>query len=112
MEPSEKRPIERNLDTPEERDIARRRDALLADARGAADGKSSGDSSSSLAGLGLQFAIVILLCLYGGMWVDRKLGTAPWMLLAGVAAGASAGFYSMFRALKAGNDRADREGRH
>lgn len=108
-EPSGKRPIERNPESPEERDIARRRDELLASARRSVEGMGSGDASSSLAGLGLQFVIVILLCLYAGMWVDRKLGTAPWMLVLGVAAGASAGFYSMYRVLMRENRKAGRE---
>ena len=50
-------------------------------------------------GLGLQFAASILLFLYGGQWLDRRLGTAPWFLLIGVFVGAGAGFYSIYRRL-------------
>lgn len=51
------------------------------------------------AGLGLQFAFSILVFLYAGQWLDRRLATAPWFLILGVFFGASLGFYSMYRRL-------------
>jgi F0F1-type ATP synthase assembly protein I len=50
-------------------------------------------------GVGLQFALSIVLFLFVGRWLDEKLGTAPWLLLAGVMVGAAAGFYSLYRQL-------------
>jgi F0F1-type ATP synthase assembly protein I len=50
-------------------------------------------------GVGLQFALSIVLFLFVGRWLDEKLGTAPWLLLAGVMIGAAAGFYSLYRQL-------------
>lgn len=50
-------------------------------------------------GVGLQFAASILLFLFAGRWLDEKLGTEPWLLLAGVLVGAVAGFYSLYRQL-------------
>ncbi|HEX2201840.1 MAG TPA: AtpZ/AtpI family protein [Longimicrobium sp.] len=50
-------------------------------------------------GVGLQFAGSILLFLFVGMWLDGKLGTAPWLLIVGVFVGGSAGFWSMYRRL-------------
>lgn len=50
-------------------------------------------------GVGLQFAASILLFLFLGMWLDGKLGTAPWLLIVGVFVGGSAGFWSMYRRL-------------
>jgi ATP synthase protein I len=100
-------------------DVARRRDALLKQARDfvvqekdRADGKLLGSkglsaSSSKLSGLGLQFVIAILLFLYAGMWLDKKLGTAPWMLLLGALIGAGAGFYSLWRAMVEENKKYD-----
>ena len=65
------------------------------------------------AGVGLQFAIGIILFLFVGQWVDRKLGTSPVFLLAGVFVGGGAAFYSMYRRLsaaqKADDDRRKRE---
>jgi F0F1-type ATP synthase assembly protein I len=44
---------------------------------------------------------------YAGQWLDRKLGTAPWMLMLGVFLGAGASFYSMYRKLTAAQRRED-----
>ncbi|MEP7383763.1 MAG: AtpZ/AtpI family protein [Gemmatimonadota bacterium] len=57
------------------------------------------------AGIGLQFAISVLLFLYAGQWIDRRLHTAPWGVLGGVLVGASAAFYSMYRRLMADLER-------
>ena len=54
-----------------------------------------------MAGLGLQFVGAILLFLWLGMWLDRKLGTAPWLMAIGVFVGAGASFFSMYRKLMA-----------
>ena len=56
---------------------------------------------STFAGAGLQFAVSIILFLVLGQWADRKLGTAPWLLLAGVFIGGAAAFYSMYRKIAA-----------
>lgn len=42
----------------------------------------------------------ILLLGGGGYALDRWLGTQPWFLLAGVALGLCAAFYSLFRAVR------------
>jgi F0F1-type ATP synthase assembly protein I len=57
--------------------------------------------------VGIQFALAILVFLYLGQWLDRKLGTAPWLLVIGVFLGAGLGFYSMYRKLMAAQARAD-----
>lgn len=95
--------------------IARKRDELLERAREGvqkAAGKSLDDkgldaSSSKFMGLGLQFVIAILLFLYAGMWLDKKFGTAPWLLLVGALIGAAAGFYSLWRAMAEENRKYD-----
>jgi F0F1-type ATP synthase assembly protein I len=50
-------------------------------------------------GAGLQFAASIIFFLLGGMWLDRRLGTDPWLLIAGVMVGGVAGFWSIYRRL-------------
>jgi len=60
---------------------------------------------SRFAGVGLQFALSILVFLYAGQWLDRKLGTAPWLLLVGVFVGGAGSFYSMYRKLMAAQAR-------
>jgi F0F1-type ATP synthase assembly protein I len=70
-------------------------------------GAGGGPSVAEFAGVGLQFAVSILVFVYAGQWLDRKLGTAPWMLMLGVFLGAGASFYSMYRKLTAAQRRED-----
>lgn len=63
------------------------------------------------AGLGLQFAASIVLFLYLGQWLDRKLGTEPLFLYVGVFTGAGAAFYSMYRNLMADQRREEQDKR-
>ncbi|HJU88771.1 MAG TPA: AtpZ/AtpI family protein [Gemmatimonadaceae bacterium] len=58
-------------------------------------------SIGTYAGLGLQFAIAILIFLFAGQWADKKLGTSPWLLIVGVFVGAAGAFYSIYRRLMA-----------
>lgn len=55
--------------------------------------------AGDMMGVGLQFAASILLFLFVGKWLDERLGTGPWLLIAGVFIGGSAGFYAMYRRL-------------
>jgi ATP synthase protein I len=88
-------------------------------ASGPPGGKDAGGGPSvaEFAGVGLQFAVSILVFVFLGQWLDRKLGTAPWMLMLGVFVGAGASFYSMYRKLTKAGEREDaarkasREGR-
>ena len=69
------------------------------------EGGEDGFSISEFAGVGLQFAVSIIVFLYLGQWLDRKLGTAPWLLIIGMFLGAGASFYSMYRKLMAAQAR-------
>jgi F0F1-type ATP synthase assembly protein I len=68
-------------------------------------------SASQFAGIGIQFAVAIVLFLYLGQWVDRKLGTAPWFLLLFVFLGAGGAFYGMYRKLMAAQEREEQAAR-
>lgn len=50
--------------------------------------------------LGMELAVAMLLGVVAGRWADAKLGTAPYLLLAGVAAGFSAGLYLLVTSAK------------
>lgn len=63
---------------------------------------------SRYGGIGLQFAVSILVFLYAGQWVDRRLHSSPWGMLVGVLVGGSAAFYSMYRRLMADLERGER----
>lgn len=69
------------------------------------NGAGGGPSVAEFAGVGLQFAVSILVFVYAGQWLDRKLGTAPWFLIIGVFFGAGAGFHSLYRKLMAAQAR-------
>lgn len=47
-------------------------------------------------GLGLAWALSVLLFLGAGAWLDSKLGTMPLFLVLGAFIGAAAGFYSLY----------------
>lgn len=64
-------------------------------------GIGSMGSAGKYAGIGLQFTLSILLFLYLGQWLDRKLGTNSVFMLLGVLVGFGAAFYSIFRSLMA-----------
>lgn len=49
--------------------------------------------------IGLELAVAVLAGFWGGYWLDKKLGSAPWLMLAGAAAGLAGGFYLVVREL-------------
>ena len=53
-------------------------------------------ASGQYMGLGLTWALSVLLFLGGGWWLDSKLGTRPFLLIAGAFVGAGAGFYYLY----------------
>ena len=48
-------------------------------------------------GIGIEFVVAILLCLFLGQWLDGKWGTGPVLMLVGAFVGAAVGFYSLIR---------------
>jgi hypothetical protein len=56
------------------------------------------------AGIGLQFAVTILVSVALGSWLDKKFGTGVFIYLA-VFVGAATAFYSMYRQLMANLER-------
>lgn len=94
-----------NEPKPDPADVERRKNDLLAAARG----EKKGGSEGSGAGLGVQFVVTILIFLFLGQWLDRKLGTTPWLLLGGVLLGAALGMWMMIRSARE-QERSDRGG--
>jgi len=58
-----------------------------------------GLSVGSFAGIGIQFAVSLVLFLLGGQWLDRRFDTSPAFVVGGVFVGGGAAFYSMYRRL-------------
>jgi F0F1-type ATP synthase assembly protein I len=47
--------------------------------------------------LGVQLAATVVIMFYAGKWADEYFGTAPWLMIVGLAVGAVAGFYNFFK---------------
>ncbi len=79
------------------------------------DGKRSqqspgkGLSGADFAGVGMQFALAIILFLFAGQWLDKRLGTNGLFTIAGVFVGAIAAFYNMYRKIIAAQKQDDAE---
>ena len=66
-------------------------------------------SGADFAGVGMQFAIAIVVFLFAGQWLDNRLGTNGLFTLAGVFVGGGAAFYSLYRKITAAQRRDDEE---
>lgn len=54
-------------------------------------------SGSEFAGIGAQFGVTIVVFALAGIWLDRRLGTSPWLLIVLVLGGSALAFWSMYR---------------
>ena len=59
--------------------------------------RPEGPSPLRFVGLGFELVVPLLLGLFGGRWLDRRFGTAPWLLLVGALLGAAAGMLNLYR---------------
>jgi F0F1-type ATP synthase assembly protein I len=66
-----------------------------------------GLSGADFAGVGLQFAAAIVIFLFAGQWLDKKLGTDALFTIVGVFVGAGGAFYNMYRKITAAQKRDD-----
>jgi ATP synthase protein I len=70
---------------------------------GAASARNVQQYWKGLAGpgtLGLEVALSIAVGLFGGAWLDEKLGTSPWLTVVGLAYGLAAAGRALYRATK------------
>jgi F0F1-type ATP synthase assembly protein I len=63
-------------------------------------------SGAAYAGIGLQFAALILIFVFAGQWLDRRFDS-QWFTIVGVFLGATLGIVSMYRRLTADQRRED-----
>lgn len=61
-----------------------------------------GPGTTDLMGLGVQFAATLVAFLFLGRWLDGRLGTAPWLTVAGVFVGFGLSLLWLFARLRAG----------
>jgi ATP synthase protein I len=50
--------------------------------------------------VGLELGVAVVMSLLFGMWLDRKAGTTPWLMLVFLVIGLVAGFRNLMRAVK------------
>ena len=62
--------------------------------------RRKGISGSQFAGIGIQFAVSIVLFAFAGVWLDKRLGTSPIFVLLMVLGGGGLAFWTMVRKLK------------
>jgi F0F1-type ATP synthase assembly protein I len=66
-------------------------------------------SGADFAGVGIQFAAAIIVFLFAGQWLDKRLGTNGLFTIAGVFVGGGAAFYNLYRKITAAQKRDDEE---
>lgn len=54
-------------------------------------------------GLGCSIVAALVLCIGGGVWLDRQFGTSPVLTLLGVALGLAAAGYQLWELAKVGS---------
>jgi hypothetical protein len=57
------------------------------------------DGLARYGALGLQFAASVGLLAWGGFWLDGRLGTSPWFLMAGASLGFAGSILAIIRAV-------------
>ena len=68
--------------------------------RGGDEGPSAWRSLGQLATLGIQMVAAVAIGLALGYWLDRWLGTTPWLTMVFALFGIVAAFLNLFRDLK------------
>lgn len=56
--------------------------------------------AASTGAVGLEIAVAIGIGYLGGQFLDRKLGSAPWLMWVGFAAGVGAGIKALVRVVR------------
>ena len=61
--------------------------------------------------LGLEMAISVVIGMGIGWWLDRKLGTTPWLMVVWIGFGFAAGIRSLWRSAKRAEKEMEQEDR-
>jgi ATP synthase protein I len=60
-----------------------------------------------LSSVGIELALSVLIGLFAGRWVDRRLGTDPWLMIIGLSLGFAAGLRSLMKMMARATKEAD-----
>ena len=69
------------------------------------DEQSAWKALGELSTVGMTLVLATVIGLAGGYYLDKWLGTSPWLTLIGLGFGIAAGFVNLFRSV----NRAERE---
>ena len=64
------------------------------------EGKKMWGTAASASAVGIEIAVAIGIGYLGGQYLDRRLGTAPWFMWVGFAAGVGAGIKALVRVVR------------
>lgn len=64
------------------------------------DAKNMWRIAGTTGAVGIEIALDIVIGFFGGRFLDRKLGTAPWISYFGLAAGAGAAILALVRVVR------------
>ena len=62
--------------------------------------KDAWKALAELSTIGMTMVLATVIGLAGGYFLDRWLGTKPWLTLIGLGLGIAAGFVNLFRSVK------------
>jgi ATP synthase protein I len=69
--------------------------------------ESSWKALAELSSIGMTLVLATVIGLVAGYYLDRWLGTSPWLILIGLGLGIAAGFVNLFRSVKRAERDAD-----
>jgi F0F1-type ATP synthase assembly protein I len=64
------------------------------------EAKKMWETAASAGAVGIEIAVAIVIGYFGGQYLDRKLGVAPWLTWVGFAAGVGAGIKALIRVVR------------
>src|SRR5262245_5202588 len=94
------------------RSAVTRAPATMSSVSGAARNGRRFYQTLSASSVGLELGLSVVFGVLFGRWLDGKLGTTPWLMIAFLALGLVAGFRSVLRAVRRLDRAAEAEDRH
>lgn len=62
--------------------------------------KNSSKTILSYSTIGLQLALIMILCVYGGHKLDEYFNSSPWFVVLGTVIGMVGGIYNLINSLR------------
>ena len=64
------------------------------------EGKKMWGTAASASAVGIEIAVALSIGYFGGQYLDRRLGVAPWLTWVGFAAGVGASIKALVRVVR------------